>query len=87
MIVYVTVPDAAGLLFTKLSVILVIPAPPPLVLPVISALLTTDVHVNVLGVVADKAMLVVPPLHSDGDAAVAVITGIGFTVITTVVTD
>lgn len=54
-------------------------APAPAVAPVMPPLIVPTVQVNVLGVVAASAILVVPPLQMA--AVLAVVTaGIGFTV-------
>jgi hypothetical protein len=75
---YSTLPDETelGLVNTWL-IVEPLPAVAPLMLPVIVPI----VQENVLGVVADKAIFGLPPLHilTEGDVAIA---GIGFTVTT-----
>jgi len=84
--IYLIVAAVALLVFVSVSVI-VNPVPDPLPVPadpVITPLVTVDVHVKLLATVDVVLIVAAVPLHIADDAAAEVTTGIGFTVISTV---
>jgi hypothetical protein len=80
---------AALLVFVSVSLIVnVVPVPAPVPAePVIAPLVTVDVHVKLLATLELVVMLAAVPLQIDGDDALAVTSGIGLTVTSTVSTD
>jgi len=87
--IYLIVAAVALLPLVNVSVI-VNPVPDPLPVPadpVITPLVTVDVHVKLLATVDVMLIVAAVPLQIAADAAAEVTTGIGLTVISTVSTD
>jgi hypothetical protein len=80
---------AALLVFVSVSLIVkLVPVPAPVPAePVIAPLVTVDVQLKLLATLELVVMLAAVPLQIAGDDALAVTTGIGLTVTSTVSTD